>query len=93
MTPTEAVHRLCVECAGSPYQVRECGGDVLLSGGSCLFFPYRMGRGRVSVRTIRLFCLTCMGGDKQLVRQCVSTGCQVWNFRLGRNPNYVRNTP
>lgn len=35
---------------------------------------------------IRSFCLGCMGGQSNLVRECESTTCPFWSFRMGGNP-------
>jgi hypothetical protein len=92
MTPLESVRKVCVACAGSPSMVAECGGDRCLGGQGdsdqmCYFFPYRLGRGRPSVKVIRKFCLECMGGDTSLVAACTSMECAVHVFRFGTNPN------
>ena len=90
-TPQLAIRRHCVNCQGSSYEVLACGGDRLLNkddglNGTCLFFPYRLGKGRPSVKLIRKFCINCMGGNKTLVKECPSTDCEVWIYRMGTNP-------
>jgi hypothetical protein len=101
MTPGEAIRKFCIDCVGGIAQdVPSCGGDKCLNGGcdkkgGCLFYPYRMGRGRPSVKTIRKMCLWCMGDDAGLVRQCPGhrdkegVYCDLWPFRFGNNPNIV----
>jgi hypothetical protein len=97
MTPGEAIRSFCIDCVGGVEhyrEVRECGGDHCLNGGcdskgGCLFFPYRMGHGRPSVKLIRKTCLWCMGGSQDLVRECWTEGCALHPFRLGRNPNII----
>lgn len=91
MTPLEAIRKFCVQCTGSPFQVEKCGGDHCLNGGcdkngACWFYPYRLGKGRPSVKTIRRMCLWCQGGSEQLVREC-SDDCSLHFYRMGRNPN------
>ena len=95
MTPKQAVRKMCVQCVQSPYQVANCGGDRMLGTGGdenhvCYFFPYRMGDGRPKVKTIRKFCLECMGGNKALVSGCTTTSCPLHPFRFGKNPNRAR---
>ncbi len=104
MTPGKAIHRHCVECVDSPFEVAKCGGERMLGqgdeSGACYFFPYRLGKGRPSVKTIRKFCLECMGGDKhgrvqaRMVRDgvesCTSRKCTLWPFRMGKNPHFKR---
>ena len=90
MTPLKAIRKICVACVGSPYDVAGCGGDKCLGGqgdenGLCYFYRYRMGRGRPSVKTIRKFCLECMGDSSQLVRECGSD-CSLHQYRFAKNP-------
>ena len=91
MTPKQAVTRKCVECVGNTLAVKDCGGDKMIGQGNenaqCYFYPYRNGKGRPSVKTIRKFCLECMGGSYKLVVGCRSLQCPVYEFRFGTNPN------
>jgi len=96
LTPGRAVRLHCLECvAWSAAEVRECGGNELLSGDSCKFYPHRLGRGRVSVKKIHAECIRCMGGDpnkkfqttaSKMVTDCRSILCCIWSYREGRNP-------
>ncbi len=103
MTPGKAIRKHCVDCVDSVYAVVDCMGDRMLGGqgsvsGVCYFFPYRLGRGRPSVKTIRKFCLECQGGDKDRkvqaqevrdgVKFCPSENCTLFPFRMGKNPNF-----
>jgi len=90
MTPLEAIRKICVACAGSPYEVKDCGGNNCLGDqgdekGVCYFFPFRFGKGRPSVKTIRKFCLECVGGSSRLVAECQSD-CPLHPYRLGKSP-------
>lgn len=92
MTPKQAVRKRCVQCVQSPFEVANCGGDHMLGTGGnetsvCFFFPYRLGEGRPSVKTIRKFCIECMGGSNALVRGCITANCPLHPFRFGINPN------
>jgi hypothetical protein len=60
------------------------GGD---ENNVCFFFPYRLGYGRPSVKTIRKFCVECMGGSNALMRGCANGNCPLHPFRFGTNPN------
>lgn len=40
-------------------------------------------------RAIRAKCLDCSGGKATDVRNCHITGCALFAFRMGRNPNYL----
>ena len=91
LTPGEAVHAFCVDCVDGGHNVRDCGGDKCQNGGSdnsgvCLFYKYRLGKGRVSVRLIRRMCLWCSGNQEGFVRECKSDGCTLYPFRMGKNP-------
>ena len=87
LTPKRAVRLHCLECQGfNAAEVNECGGDELLPGGSCKFFPFRLGRGRPSVKTIRRKCIWCMGGQPQLLKECGDNLCALWPYRQGHNP-------
>ena len=89
LTPGQAIRKFCLQCVGSPYEVKTCGGDKLLTGGVCNFYKYRMGKGRPSVKIIRQECLFCMGGSRKLVAECGLHNCPLHPFRMGKNPNYA----
>lgn len=39
------------------------------------------------IKAIRAFCRhDCMAGQVKAVRECKSTDCALWNFRMGTNP-------
>lgn len=89
-TPLESIRRFCVQCAGGIYQVEQCGGDKCLNGGCdqkgvCWFYPYRMGKGRPRVKTIRKICLWCQGSEP-LVKECPGD-CHLHPYRMGKAPN------
>lgn len=89
MTPGEAIHKHCIECVGTSYQVKDCQGDALLDGTAYQFFKYRLGKGRASVKTIRKFCLHCMCGNSQAVSERTTKDCLLYPYRLGKNPAYA----
>jgi hypothetical protein len=39
------------------------------------------------VKSIRKFCVECCGGSKKEVRECIMTDCELYPYRLGKNPN------
>ena len=48
------------------------------------------------IKAIRAVCITCMGGRAneghlKLVRECVSKNCELFDFRLGKNPYHTQN--
>ena len=90
MTPLEAIRKICVACVGSPYETEDCGGDECLGGqgdeaGVCFFFPFRLGKGRPSVKTIRKFCLECKSDSSKLVAECDSD-FPLHPYRFGKSP-------
>lgn len=92
-TPTQTVRRFCKDCCGGILsEVRTCKGNKSIMGGlhtCCPFYKYRFGKGRISVKVIRQHCVKiCMNGSKAAVRECPSTQCALYSFRLGTNPNY-----
>ena len=97
-TPGQAIRRICVACVGSPYAVRDCGGDQCLGGqgnedGICYFYPYRLGRGRPSVKLIRKFCRECLGGSSQAIAECEKKECPLHQFRFGKHPKRAGRMP
>ena len=38
------------------------------------------------LKSIRKFCLECMGGSSKIVTDCPSTKCKFYHFRFGKNP-------
>ena len=98
LTPLRAVRIFCGQCVGGYQHVQNCGGNKMLGGqgdknGVCYFWPYRLGKGRVSVKTIRKFCLECMGNSSRSVEDCSTLNCPVWIYRLGKNPRFAGRTP
>jgi hypothetical protein len=85
LTPRRAIHEHCIDCIDRASAVRDCQGDQLYDG-PCIFFPYRMGKRRPSVKLIRKFCLYCMNGHKSLIRNCHSKACALLLYRMGKNP-------
>ena len=90
MTPLRAIRKVCVECVGSSHEVRNCGGDVCVGVQGdekveCYFFPFRLTKGRPSVKLLRKFCLECQGGSSRLVSECKSD-CPLHQYRFGKNP-------
>lgn len=95
----EAVRRQCLHCVGEePGEVRNCTATPA----QCSLYPYRMGKGRdcsrdpsppSRLRSVRLECERCMGGSRQAVRECGTYCCFLWPYRMGTNPNKVRNRP
>ena len=86
ITPARAIRIYCIHCFGGKntkevrIEISQCTAI------DCPLYPYRMGRGRGSVKAIRKLCLECMGGSTKLVRECTAKNCPVYFYRLGKNP-------
>jgi hypothetical protein len=91
LTPKASIRACCVQCLGlkqfNTEAVKDCQGHRATMG-PCPFFPYRLGA-RASVKTFRKFCLQCMGGNPNLVRECETSSCSVHPYRFGVNPSLV----
>ena len=88
-TPLETIRVYCLHCnGGNDSEVKTC--DANKPGWHiCPFHPYRMRKGRLSVKVFRKFCLQCMGGHVTLVSECKITDCPCYPYRMGRNPAYA----
>lgn len=91
-TPGKAVRAFCEECVGSIHDIQRCGGNKCKNGGAdergiCWFYPYRMGKGRPSVKIVRQICLWCQGDRADFVRECETGSCVLYPYRFGKNPN------
>ena len=38
------------------------------------------------VKAIRAYCLNCCLENANEVAQCAASGCELWEFRMGKNP-------
>jgi hypothetical protein len=85
LSPLQAIRATCKDCIGSAADIRDCEGDKLYDD-PCLFYPFRLGKGRPSVRLIRKYCQYCMGGSLHAVKNCVSKHCPLLPYRMGKNP-------
>lgn len=93
-TPLKAVRKYCLSCCGDvKNEVKTCGGDKPIMGGlypSCPFYNHRLGKNRISVKVIRKHCVEiCCNGSVLAVRECPSTECALYEYRMGTNPNYA----
>ena len=95
MTPLKAIRAFCKTCV-EPKEIKDCGDELILNGTlkgkPCPFYPYRLGKGKPSVKVIRKHCLYCMNNSATFVRECQTKSCPLWPFRMGKNPNYSPQT-
>jgi hypothetical protein len=92
-SPRETIRAHCVACSGGcKKEVATCDGDGKAPGfKACDFHPFRLGRGRPSMKIMRKFCLQCMGGSYIFVKECKTEDCLVHPYRFGKNPAMARN--
>jgi hypothetical protein len=87
MTPKEAMRELCKQCCCTPVfntkAVSGCKGNKAECG-PCPLYSFRLTR--ISVKTLRLYCLYCMGGSRQAVSECTTDDCPCHPYRFGKNP-------
>ena len=91
-TPKKTVHAWCHYCVQSKRDddVQNCTGHIVfVTGKPCPFYQYRLGHRRPRVKVLRQYCLECMGGRKDFVRECKSDDCMIHRYRLGKNPARV----
>ena len=90
--PSRTLHAQCHYCvqSRSDADVENCTGHIVFATGKpCPFYEYRMGKKRISVKTMRKFCLECMGGTREAVKECSTIDCLIYPFRFGKNPLLV----
>ena len=87
-TPKETIRAYCVYCNGGIFkEIEACDGNGKNPAfHACPFHPFRMGKGRPSVKIIRKFCLQCMGDSPKLVSECGTMDCLCFAYRMGKNP-------
>lgn len=87
LTPKQVVRAYCLHCVGGSAQdVKACDATDPKYH-VCPFHPFRLGKGRPSVKVIRKFCLQCMGDYADFVRDCETKDCFCHPYRMGKNPD------
>ena len=88
LTPMDTVYALCRNCLGvkamAEEKLKNCEGDTI----KCTLYSYRAGNKRISVKTLRKYCLSdCMGDNSSdHVRDCPTSKYQNFPYRFGTNP-------
>jgi hypothetical protein len=88
-SPQQTIRAYCHYCIQnrSDTEVENCTGFLVFATGKpCPFYKYPMSGKRPSVKVMRKFCLECMGGNKEFVRDCTTNDCLIHPYRMGRNP-------
>lgn len=87
-TPKQAILDFCFECVGrKKEEIKTCDGNHLLEDKKeCVFFKFRLGQGRPSIKLIRQQCLDCMGENRRFVSECTNEDCPLFKYRFGTNP-------
>lgn len=91
LTPVKAIRKFCLHCVdGETQQVTNCtGGSDNPNSYQCPLFPYRMGnnprsKAKLSVlKSIRLHCYDCCGGDMSDARFSRQVVLEVKNCLVG----------
>ncbi|HPN32398.1 MAG TPA: hypothetical protein PKY81_15710 [bacterium] len=92
LTPLKAIRKFCVDfcCIGESEEVRLCPcNDDKNSGLYCSLWKFRFGKGEgcgSRLKAIKERCLDCSGYEFKEIKNCKFTDCQLFNYRLGRNP-------
>jgi len=80
-----AIRLMCVECVGFEFsEVDKCNGKMI-DGTVCPLVEFKTGQGDQNPKERRNAiiknCRICMGGNIQLVGQCVSPLCPLFAYR------------
>ncbi len=92
LTPLKAIRKYCLDfcCIGQSEEVRLCpNNDDKNSDLYCSLWKFRNGKGQgcgSRLKAIKEKCLDCAGYIYSNVKNCQETDCQLFNYRLGRNP-------
>jgi hypothetical protein len=81
-TPLKSVRQYCIKecCIYQPREVLKCPAK------DCVFWKFRLGKGRVKVKDIRARCKDCGEGTAFAIRNCGFPDCPLYPYRLGTNP-------
>lgn len=91
-SPSRTIRAYCHYCvqSRSDSEINNCTGHIVFAiGKPCSFYEYRLGKKRVPVKVMRKFCLDCMGGSKEAVKECSTNDCLIHSFRFGKNPAFA----
>jgi len=91
-SPSRTIRAHCHYCVQSrkDFEVENCTGHIVFATGKpCPFYEYRTGNKRPPIKVMRKFCLECMGGGKEAVKECSTDDCLIHPFRFGKNPACV----
>ncbi len=97
MTPLKAIRAFCRDncCLGQPVEVRLCPSSEDSGEAAalwCRLHPYRLGKRlppgeHFPLNAIRWRCLDCSGYSQGGVKHCWNTGCELYPYRMGKNPS------
>ena len=97
LPPGKAARAFCLECmCGQRELVKDCPSK------HCPIYPHRMGKGRVTLKLIRTYCLHCMGWElkdgkldpacrwkgeaAREAKVCTDRECPFYPYRPGTKP-------
>ncbi len=75
---------------GNPHEVAKCVSNDDLPQGKCPLYDLRSGKrifGTKVLKVIRAKCFDCSGFSESDVRECEFHDCELYPFRMGKNPN------
>src|SRR5450759_3482512 len=84
-SPSQTIQAQCHSCvhSRSDSEVENCTGSLVFATKKpCSFYEYRMGKKRPSVKIMRTYCLECMGGSKEAVKECSTIDCLIYPLSL-----------
>lgn len=83
-TPLKAIRRKCLDCSCGEWKaVNDCVFDGTRES-LCVFYSFRMGKGRPKLKQIRAFCLSCCCKQSREVMLCPVVSCSLWEYRHGK---------
>jgi hypothetical protein len=101
-SPLKAVRQHCLDCCNGsanevglcparacPLWTRRLGRQLEQGSNPIPLHPVEAPTpaSMTTLAAIRRRCLYCSGNSPAEVRSCTHTGCDLWPFRLGHNPN------
>lgn len=90
LTPLKAIRKFCLNCYGND---EHAASEVKTCVPPCEFFDYRFDKilnkkNRKLCKIIRSKCRWCMNGNINDIKNCLTSKCIIYPFRMGKNPNY-----
>ena len=81
--PMRVIRQHCYDCVVTASEIEKCTFT------ECATYDYRLGKkpkGGKPAKAMKAFCMYCMNGQAQLVRECESGNCAFHPWRFGKSP-------